>query len=97
MEYISSHNIRADVETQPPQLHNFSRPSHPYIFTCLLAKAQQGSAIHVFLVYGLGMVIYRCKMFHFQCIQGSICSYKIHQCYYKKHWHHSYGRSSYTR
>ena len=31
-------------------------------------------------------------MFHFQCIQGCMCSYKIPQSCYRKHWHHSYER-----
>ena len=36
-------------------------------------------------------------MFHFQCNPGCMCSYKIPQCYCRKHWHHSYGHWWYTR
>ena len=43
-------------------------------------------------LHALGRMIYRCMTFHFQCIQGYMCSYKTPECYYRKHWHHSYGR-----
>ena len=33
--------------------------------------------------------IYRYMLFQFQCIQGCMCSHKIPQCYYRKHWHHT--------
>ena len=33
--------------------------------------------------------LYRYMLFQFQCIQGCMCSYKIPQCYYRKHWHHT--------
>ena len=47
--------------------------------------------VHNIVLYDLKM-IYRCMMFHFQCILDCRCSQKIHQCYYRKHWHHSYRR-----
>ena len=62
-------------------------------------KKNQRVKIHCFsfLKNALAMIIYRCKMFHFHRTQGYTCIYKIPQCYYRKHCHHSYGRWLYTR